>query len=311
MISRDAEERAYELHCRAETASDLRRYTDAQALAMEAISLDPQLGQGYASLGRALLGQHKAAEAEKQFRQALSIDPASVWYLRGVAICLQVQRKFQDALHIANTVIELAPDIAENFSLRGDIQTLLKKDRLAINDFQKAIELNPELADAHFGLGDAYLAVKENAKGEASYRQGLSIFPQSARALNNLGVALEKQSKLKEAALAYKAAILVDPTFDVAKRNTKLAVDRYLGIGLGSAGLIIYLLIKTASFASNSGSDQPAAVGIVFVVALVILGAVAIHRWSKCRDRKEELAAEDPQLLEIYETIKKHGHTSS
>ncbi len=52
--------------------------------------------------------------------------------------------------------------------------------------------------------------------------------------LNNLGVALEGQSKIKDAALAYKAAVLIDPSLEIAKVNAKNAIHQYVHIGGGA-----------------------------------------------------------------------------
>jgi tetratricopeptide (TPR) repeat protein len=93
---------AYEFHLKAEAASNLGRFSEAQALAIQAIAADPENGDGYASLGRALFGLDKPVEAEKQFRAALERSAENSWYLRCLAISLKMQSRFREALPIVD-----------------------------------------------------------------------------------------------------------------------------------------------------------------------------------------------------------------
>jgi tetratricopeptide (TPR) repeat protein len=310
MIPSNIQSLAHELHLKAEAASDLKRFSDAQALAIQAITADPEFGDGFASLGRALLGLGKTAEAEKQFREALTKDAVSFWYLRGLTICLKVRRQYGEALFMANKVIELYPNAAESFLTRGDIRHLERDYSAACADYRIALSLDPQSVSAHIGLGDSLLAMKKFKEAEFHYREALSTNPNSANTLNNLGVCLERQSKLKDAALVYKAAVLVDPELKVAKSNTKLVLDRYLGVGFGSAVLFLWCIVKVATV-SDRNTPSGSIVFFTFLGALIVLGLHYIYRLCEQLDRRNELAREDPELLEVYETIKKDTHRSA
>ena len=291
----DTENLAYTLHRKAEMASNLGRYEDAKSLAMQSIATAPDLGDGYASLGRALLGLSKVKEATEQFQQALQKNGVNAWYLKGLAVCMRLQRKFREANKIADQLISNYPNSSIGFMTRGSIRSDQKNYRGACSDLKQAIALEPELADAHRSLGDVLLETKEYAKAEKHFRVSLSIDPESALALNNLGVAMDRQGKLKDAALAYKAAVLLDPNLAVARQNTTSAIDRYLRVGAGGAFVAVFIVGKLISAASG--------LWILFF-ALVIM--YAFYQSSVGRKRNKELAAEDPQLMELYEKIKRN-----
>ena len=85
---------------RAEAACDARRYEIARQCAVDAITADPNSGDGYASLGRACLGLQEFEEAEKHFREAYSIDPTDAWYLIGLAISLRCQKNASEVAFV-------------------------------------------------------------------------------------------------------------------------------------------------------------------------------------------------------------------
>ena len=134
--------------------------------------------------------------------------------------------------------------------------------------------------------------------------------PNDAEALNNLGVSLENQGNLRDAALAYKSAVLLDPTWKTAKNNTTSAVDRYLATGSGITVLLFYFAIKVAYHAGQGTDSISESAEIIFGVLVVtfVLAAIGtvIYQRSVRGARRKELQSKDPQLLEIYNTIKRN-----
>jgi tetratricopeptide (TPR) repeat protein len=180
---------------------------------------------------------------------------------------------------------------------------MAKKYIEAIADSMLALSLNPDTDEVHAGLGDSCLGKKQYRDADLHYCKAIAINPMWAYALNNLGVCLERQGKLKDAALAYKAALLVDPQLKGAKEHTKSALDRYLGSGFGSIAFLLWCIIKLAT----TSSLKTEADSILFLALAGAVGVLVLSYWYRyCQklDRRNELALDDPELLDIYEKIK-------
>ncbi|MFK7770338.1 MAG: tetratricopeptide repeat protein [Mariniblastus sp.] len=294
---------------RAEAASDARRYDVAQDMAMQAISTDPDNPDGYASLGRACLGQNKVSEAEEHFRKALSMDPESHWYLAGLSVCLRLQKKHKEALQHANELTRLFPVMSHSHETRGDALHANGKNEQAVEAYKVAIQHDPENDGALLGIGNALLDLKKPNEAESYIRRALEFNPNSAICLNNLGVCLENQGDLKNAALAYKSAVLVDPSLKIAKANTASAVDRYLAVGGGVSLFLIYIGFKIAYYFGRQMDSIPDTAIVISVVLVAVFFFVivitAIYQRVVRKKRRKELESDDPQLLEIYNTIKR------
>lgn len=302
---------AHVLVNRAEAASDAGRYELAQQLAMQAIAKDPGFGDSYASLGRACLGQARYEEAVTHFKKALSLEPTHSWYLRGYALSLERSGQTHEAIGAADELVRLFPESSEAHHTRGKILCSASRFQEAIDSNEEAIRLDPHNADAHANAGLASISMGRHEQAERYLRQALSLEPNSAIWLNNLGVSLEGQKKVKDAALAYKAAIMVDPTLQLAKQNTHSLIEGYLKVGSG--GVIIVLLYVGAKlmilfgqgFMDQFGRLPVVVVGLVILFALVLASALLFQRMTY-QYRKRELDGADPELLELYETIKRY-----
>src|SRR5207244_1255249 len=100
-----------------------------------------------------------------------------------------------------------------------------------------ALELAPRSAWLHRTRANIALHENDFASAEYSYREALRCDPRDAVALNNLGVALQRLGRQEEAALAFKAAVLADPTLQIAKSNTHSAVKNLGGVVAAGAGV--------------------------------------------------------------------------
>lgn len=64
-----------------------------------------------------------------------------------------------------DSVIKIAPDFVYAYYNRGNVKSMLKDYRGAIDDYNKAIELNKDFADAYFNRGLTYIFIGENKRG--------------------------------------------------------------------------------------------------------------------------------------------------
>lgn len=299
----DAQELSNALHERAEQASDLRRYEEAKDLAEQAIGANPSDPNGYGSLGRANIGLSDPKQAEKCFRQALSMEPQNPWFLRGVAIALRLRKKHKKALGFIEECLQFEPNESVNHRERGYCMEALGKHHQAERAFKHAVELDPNLVTTHRALADFLLDRRRYVEAERSYRTALELDPTNARVLNNLGVALERQERTEEAAVFYKQAVEFDPTMEVAKSNTKSAVERLTTPG--SIGVWIFVIVLVRGLIQAFSEDEQLGNVIVVAILAVALPTVLFLRHNKRRKAEAKLSSLDPDLIPMYRRIKR------
>ena len=82
-----------------------------------------------------------------------------------------------DELELATKAIELDPNYANNYILRGDLRFELLELKEAIADYTKAIELDPNYADAYFNRGYAKEKLEDYKGAIADYTIYIELDP--------------------------------------------------------------------------------------------------------------------------------------
>ena len=137
----------------------------ARAAALRALEIDDSLAEAHTSLGMVNYQQWQPAEAEKEYRRAIDLNPnyatAHHWYSlmltavgRGDEAMAEIER--------AQQADPLSPIVAINvggqYLSRGDFEA-------AIPQYQKALDLNPNFPRAFSDLG--YIHAKKGREQEA------------------------------------------------------------------------------------------------------------------------------------------------
>ena len=142
--------------------SSIQRQNESLEIALEssnkAIKLLPTLSTAY--FNRALiykeLGNLEAAL--KDYSSAIAIEGFYPLYtLFNRALIFKKLGKLTAAVNDLDYLIQLAPEEAMPYKVRGNIHLLSGSYDLAINDFTKAILKDDDLAEAYFNRGIAYL----------------------------------------------------------------------------------------------------------------------------------------------------------
>ena len=138
------------------------------------------------------------------------------------------QGELQQALHLAEVLLQRFPGSSLVHNVCGAIHKSLGQLEASVDAFKKAIAIQPDYADAWNNIGSAFRDQGKLEEAIDAYKKALLIRPESAEAFNNMGNALKEQAKLEEATLAYKKAIAIQPDYAEAYNN--------LGIVLMSQG---------------------------------------------------------------------------
>ena len=150
----------------------------AKAAAAKAIELDPTLAEAHASLAYYnLYHAWNWVEAEREFHQAIALNPnyatAHEWY----SIFLLAMRRPEEAWVEINRAWELDPlsiiirtDVGFNYFYKHDY------DR-AISQLSNTLAINPKFPLAHLWLGRAYQQKRMYAEAIAEFDQVNTVLP--------------------------------------------------------------------------------------------------------------------------------------
>ncbi len=174
-------------HHTAQGLEDLHAYHDAEAEReyRAAVRLDPQNPEWHVDLSRALRRERKTDEAIAEAREALRLDPASAM------------------AHFA-----LGNALGDNRDWDG----MIAEEREAVR-----LKPNNELALVSLGMALYFKGDWDGATAE--YREALRLNPNNANAHSNLGAVLQRKGDREGAIEEYRAACTLDPNNTAYKQN--------------------------------------------------------------------------------------------
>jgi tetratricopeptide (TPR) repeat protein len=286
---------------RVQAALELHRFDDAVREAKQLLARFPDDVRTHGWLAQALLSLDREEEALDVVTAGLALDPEEEWFYRLRALGQRQQGQLKEALASLDEALRLDPDLAQAHHLQSLVLSDLRRRSEARAAAERAVALSPETAAYHSALGNLQLD-DDPAAAEQHYRAALALDPNSAVTANNLGVALRRQKRDQEAVLAFKSAVRMDPTLEVARRNTHATVRKMMRLGplLGGGGLFIVKLLAMSA-------TRPE-VGMVALLLLAGVGGVATWRHFDSKRRLADLAEKDPQLYDLFRKLERdHG----
>ncbi len=171
------------------------------------------------SRGNAYAAAGDLALAITDYDQAQILLPTSTGARFNRALARLALEQFDQALADADAAIQLAPDWAEAYRLRGEIRYAARDDARAVADYTRSLELKPTDA-AYHGRGVSYLILGDRQRGMADLDEAIRLNPQSVRSLSMRAYAWREQGNSDAALLDYNTALRIEP------RNTNLLNHR-------------------------------------------------------------------------------------
>ena len=142
--------------------------------------------------------------------QAIAINPSHPVYHSSLGVALAGLDRPAEALAASDTAIGLKPDFAEAHSNRGNQLRDLGRFEEAVTAYETAVGFNPNYVDAHYNLGIA-LAGRGRADAAAAFSAAIRCGASWASAYFHLANSLRQAGRLEEALQAYDAAIRLAP----------------------------------------------------------------------------------------------------
>jgi TolB-like protein/Tfp pilus assembly protein PilF len=175
-------------------------FPKAKVAISRALEIDNMLSEAHAaSAAYNLSFEWNWAEAERQVRRAIELNPNDAAAHADYGTYLQAKRRFDDAVverKLARDIEPLSPTATANVGY--PLYYGGKYDE-AIVHYQKALELDPNYAWSYLWIGQAYLEKGDHDEGLRYIQRAIEMSEGNIRMLATLGYAQAKIGNRKEA----------------------------------------------------------------------------------------------------------------
>jgi tetratricopeptide (TPR) repeat protein len=175
--------------------------------AREAVRLDPSLARAHVALGAALSGDSKTyAEAEKELRHALELDPGSYEALTGLALVCGLTRRDAEQEQLLRKAVAVSPAGWDAKASLGGLFYRRGEYGEAAMWFERSREVARDNSDNYRNLAAAYHMLDRYDDAAAALQRALEFEPQAAT-YNNLGTLRFFQGRYDESRLHFRKAL--------------------------------------------------------------------------------------------------------
>jgi tetratricopeptide (TPR) repeat protein len=183
-----------------------------QALAAyrQAAALQPKDPEPHLAAGQLLEQANKFADAEQEYKQALTLDPGSDALTALANLYLQ-GRRFPEAEEYLRKLVSAHPEQAAAHVQLGRVLAAEGNNDAAIAELQAGSKLAAADVSVQRDLADLYVTAGKNDLAESAYRALVAARPQDAQMHRGLGQALLRQKKFVDAQREFLAAIKLKP----------------------------------------------------------------------------------------------------
>jgi eukaryotic-like serine/threonine-protein kinase len=176
----------------------------ARSYAMRALAIDDSLAEAHASLGKINEDSWKWAEAEREYKRAIELNPnyptAHHWY----SLFLKTMGRMDESEAVIKRAQELDP-LSNVINANISLTYLVKNDlNSAVEHSRKMIDLDPTYANTHEYLGLAYLKQGRNSEAITALEKAAELSNRASVNLGALGFAYAVTGKRDEAYVIIK-----------------------------------------------------------------------------------------------------------
>jgi hypothetical protein len=150
-------------------------------------------------------------------QSALQIDPERADGFSSLGLVFYYLRRLDHALASFEAGLRVAPAHAELLNQRGVILLELGRTSEALGSFECALTADSNLLDALGNYGNALLKLNRPADAIAIYDRAIAIVPHNAGLLTNRAIALRKLDRPQEALMSVSRALAAKPDFAQAR----------------------------------------------------------------------------------------------
>jgi TolB-like protein/Tfp pilus assembly protein PilF/DNA-binding winged helix-turn-helix (wHTH) protein len=231
------------------------QYVAASSILRVLLARNPDDADGYIGLGRSLEGLGQPAEAEREYRRAVAVEPAFWGAHNALGAFLLSQGRVDDAAASFQRVTELASASASAYNNLGAALQSAGKFERAAEAYRRSLAIAPS-ASAHSNLGTMHFYLGAFAEAVEEYRAAAALAGENMTMWGNLADALWRLPDGRgEAVTTYRRAIAL------AERDLELAPDdalvaAQLGYYYGRVGDAVRARGRL-EHALRAGADSP------------------------------------------------------
>ena len=182
----------------------------ASTIAEAAIRDHPDSHYSWWAVGGVRLHQRHFASAESAFRKGISIEPDEPDLHFGLAMTLEHQGAFEEAIGAYRVVLDRGHRVAAAHA-RLSVRLLRMDDYDgAIRHAQQAVELEPSSGWAHFVIGYVWAARGDLDRSIDAFTEAARLLPESAETRSHLAEALRRRGRAEDALREARLAIELD-----------------------------------------------------------------------------------------------------
>ncbi|MCC6818429.1 MAG: tetratricopeptide repeat protein [Bacteroidia bacterium] len=118
----------------------------------KALKINPYSDEAQYAIGLFLQKDYKYKDAVKYYESVAKLNPAHIFCRYNLAYIHGLFENYKKAIEYLDQAIDLAPDYAEAYTLRGTMKEKSNNSTGAYNDFKMALQLDPKQKLAEEGL---------------------------------------------------------------------------------------------------------------------------------------------------------------
>lgn len=196
-----------------------KKYDRSQEALTHLLEANPKNPDALRLMGEVLQAKGETEEAEKRFREAITVYQDLVnrrpnvpaLHYRLAQMHVRVGEMTQARTQLQK-LIELAPNSSGAILMLAELDVNTGEQKSAIGPLEELISRQPSPI-AYDLLGRAYLQEREFPKAAAAFEKYAEMAPRQARAHHFLGASLAGEGKLKEAVIELEEALRLDPKY--------------------------------------------------------------------------------------------------
>lgn len=197
---------------------------EALAAYQQAAVADPKDSEPHLLAG-SLLEKQRPADAEKEYRRALAIEPQSSDALTALTNLYMHQRRYSDAEDSLRKLLALHPNDASAHLQLGRMLAISGKSEEAAAELEAGLRLDPADTNAQRDLADLYSDAGKYDRAQALYTTLLTSYPNDGNLHYGLGRLLLKQKKFADAERELSRVVELQPNSGTAWGDLAVAAN--------------------------------------------------------------------------------------
>ncbi len=200
-----------------------RMFAQAEKESRVVLKIEPDAWDAYLLLGNISKEKGDLAGAAKLYERALILKPGSTEALNNLGLIYMAQGSDAKAIGLFKEAIAISPDSLVAMQNLADILIAKKSYQEALELCDKILKLDPEDISAQVKIGIILAESGRIRQAESVFKEALKLDPNSVEALRNLGVLYANAGYLDKAMAMWEKALSINPDDKETLKNIQRA----------------------------------------------------------------------------------------